>query len=108
LVAGIAEGALRNKFATAVIDRFVGIAYDMQDDGIISRILMVAMAIPVGSMNMNLDIPYPLAVADTDARMAIVGSGIAVMLAYGENFYGPAVGGLLRESRPQAMFPYVV
>lgn len=49
---------------------------------------MVAMAIPVGSMNMNLDIPYPLAVADTDARMAIVGSGIAVMLAYRENFYG--------------------
>ena len=66
------------------------------------------MVIPIARMDMNLDITYPLTSVNADTRMAIIGSCIAVVLAYGNDLNRTTVGSLLREVRPEAMFPDVM
>ena len=108
LVLGITQYALGDMFATRIDGRFVVLANDMQDDIVVGRIGVMVMATPVGRTHMDLHIAHPLLLADTQVRMAEVGSRIAVVFAYRQHLNGQTVGGLLVELRPQALLPYVV
>ena len=66
------------------------------------------MMIPVSGMDVDLDVSYPLVTAYTDTRVAVIRSRIPVVRAYRENLDGFAIGGLLRKSRPETMFPDIM
>ena len=81
LVAGILQFALWNQLSLGVIDRFVCHTHHMQDDGVVRFVRMVVVFDPITRRDMNLDVSNPLLTIYTDTRMAIVRTGIMVVLS---------------------------
>ena len=108
LAIGILQRTLRNAFAACVEDLFVRRADDMQYDRVVGVVEVVTVLSPIARGDVYLNIADPFLSVNADTRMAIIGSGIAVVLAYGNDLNRTSVGSLLREVSPEAMFPDVM
>ena len=113
LVCRVLENTLRNGVAFGVVDGFVGVADDVENDIVVSRVKMMAVLEPVGRVDVDFDIANPingLAVGLGDAEVdgREVRSGISVVYTNGQHFERPSVGDELRERTEDFPLPDVM
>ena len=108
LVTRILQLALGHQLAARVINRFVRSPHDVQDDAVVRLVQMMVMLDPVACAYVQFNIADPFVSVYQHARMTVIRSCVAVMLAYGENLHPPSVGRLLRVSRPQTPLPDIM
>ena len=66
----------------------------MQDDILVSLVILVSMSVPVGRFHMNLHMASPEFVADLDFRLQEVGTRVGVAVACRHHFHRFAFRGL--------------
>ncbi len=75
LVGGVLEDALRDGFAFGVVDGFVSVADDVENDIVVSGVEVMAVLEPVRRVNMDFDIANPV-----DGLACGLGGGLRVGL----------------------------
>ena len=80
----------------------------MEDDGIVGRIAVVVMAVPVGSPDMDFHIPGPDVSADRDFGVEKIRSGIGVKPSRVNDAHRLPIGGVQELLRPQTMLPEIL
>ena len=91
----VLQFALCDLFSARVDDIFVRVRNDMQYDAIVGRIGVMMVFIPIGSVNVYLDIAYPILSIDADMCMTEVCSRMDIMLSYRYNLNGASIRGVL-------------
>lgn len=112
----ITEDELRNRFPPAIEDLAIGHTDHMQQDIIVSRIQMVAMTIPIGRTQMELDTTYPIngfgkefiSRIDPKPHLLEVRTGMQIVYPGIQDLYPAAIGRELREVREQGLLPDIM
>ena len=86
----------------------VDIGSYVQDDRIVCCILMMTMAVPVGSTLVYFYITYPKYALYLDFGIEKVGSGMWVGKSRIDDFDGFSLGGVQMLQREKLVFPYIV
>jgi hypothetical protein len=100
LAIGILQRTLRNAFAACVEDLSVCSTDDMQYDRVVGVVEVVTVLGPIARGDVYLNIADPFLSVNADTRMAVIGSGVMIMLAYREYLDRFAIGGLLGKGCP--------
>ena len=99
---------LRNDRPVAAANLAVVVCHDVEDDAVVGRVAVVAVAVPVRGADVDLDIPRPQLAADAYAGVEEVGARAAVEPALVDNLHGKAVGCRQRQIGPKAVAPNIL
>ena len=108
LVVRVLQFALCDSFSARVDDIFVRVRNDMQYCTVVGRIGVMMVLIPIGGVNVYLNIAYPILSIDADMCMAKICACMCVVLSHGYNLNGASIRGVLWKPSPKVLLPYVV
>ena len=90
---GTGEEELGDGFAVGAAYLAVDVLGDVQDDGIVDRVGVMSMAVPVGRLLVNFDVAYPKHAVQFELGVEEVGACVGVAQSGVNHFHGLAGGG---------------
>ena len=107
-VGRIMQFKLGDRFSVGALHFGINVGGCMQNDRIVSRILVVVMTFPVGSTLMNFHISHPDHSVQFDFGIEEVRTGIRIGESGINNFHFLSCGRVQRFEREKLVFPYVM
>ena len=104
---GDGEHQLGNELPVAAVDGGVALADNMEDDGVVTLVLVVVVEEPIGRLHVEFHVARPLCAVDDDLGAREVRPRVGIGEARVDDFDGKAVDGLEGRERKQTMSPDV-